>query len=87
MRSSAFGSATLARLRSGVFVDGEREILPGIRVVKVGGHTAGMQIVTVQTGRGQAVLASDASHYYGEAPSIDIEKWSTADGPAAGGGW
>jgi len=47
-----------------VFVDGEREILPGIRVVKVGGHTAGMQIVTVHTGRGQAVLASDASHYY-----------------------
>jgi glyoxylase-like metal-dependent hydrolase (beta-lactamase superfamily II) len=47
-----------------VFVDGEREILPGIRVVKVGGHTAGMQIVTVQTERGQAVLASDASHYY-----------------------
>ena len=47
-----------------VFVDGEREILPGIRVVKVGGHTAGMQIVTVQTSRGQAVLASDASHYY-----------------------
>ena len=47
-----------------VFVDGEREILPGIWVVKVGGHTAGMQIVTVQTERGQAVLASDASHYY-----------------------
>lgn len=46
------------------FVEGEREILPGIRVHKVGGHTAGMQIVTVQTERGQAVLASDASHYY-----------------------
>ncbi len=46
------------------FVDGEAEILPGIRIVKVGGHTAGMQIVTVETARGRAVVASDASHYY-----------------------
>jgi glyoxylase-like metal-dependent hydrolase (beta-lactamase superfamily II) len=46
------------------FVDGAREILPGIGVEKVGGHTAGMQIVTVATPRGQAVVASDAAHYY-----------------------
>lgn len=46
------------------FVDGEQEIAPGIRVHRVGGHTAGMQIVSVCTERGQAVLASDASHYY-----------------------
>ena len=46
------------------FVDGEQEILPGIGVHKVGGHTAGMQIVTVQTKDGRAVVASDASHYY-----------------------
>ena len=46
------------------FVDGDREILPGIHVHHVGGHTAGMQIVTVETARGRAVLTSDASHYY-----------------------
>jgi glyoxylase-like metal-dependent hydrolase (beta-lactamase superfamily II) len=46
------------------FVDGEAEIVPGVRVLKVGGHTAGMQIVTVETSRGRAVLTSDASHYY-----------------------
>lgn len=46
------------------FVDGEREILPGLAVRHVGGHTAGMQIVTVETARGRAVVASDASHYY-----------------------
>ena len=46
------------------FVDGEQEILPGIRVHHVGGHTAGMQIVGVRTAQGQAVLASDAAHYY-----------------------
>lgn len=46
------------------FVDGTREIVPGISVHHVGGHTAGMQIVTVAHARGQAVVASDASHYY-----------------------
>lgn len=46
------------------FVDGEAEVVPGVRVHRVGGHTAGMQIVTVATARGQAVVASDASHYY-----------------------
>ena len=47
-----------------VFVDGAREIVPGISVHKVGGHTAGMQIVTVAHAKGQAVVASDACHYY-----------------------
>ena len=46
------------------FVDGSHEIVPGIAVHHVGGHTAGMQIVTVAHARGQAVVASDASHYY-----------------------
>src|SRR5919109_4370977 len=46
------------------FVDGSREVVPGISVHHVGGHTAGMQIVTVAHARGQAVVASDASHYY-----------------------
>jgi glyoxylase-like metal-dependent hydrolase (beta-lactamase superfamily II) len=45
-------------------VEGEREVLPGLRVHRVGGHTAGLQIVTVQTARGTVVLTSDASHFY-----------------------
>ncbi|OGL18793.1 MAG: hypothetical protein A3F92_10805 [Candidatus Rokubacteria bacterium RIFCSPLOWO2_12_FULL_71_22] len=45
-------------------LDGDREVLPGIRVHRVGGHTAGLQIVSVQTGRGTVVLTSDASHFY-----------------------
>ena len=36
----------------------------GVSVHKVGGHTAGMQIVTVEHAKGRAVVASDASHYY-----------------------
>jgi glyoxylase-like metal-dependent hydrolase (beta-lactamase superfamily II) len=47
-----------------VFHDGDAEVVPGVRVHKATGHTAGMQIVSVQTGRGRAVLTSDASHYY-----------------------
>ena len=47
-----------------VFHDGDDEIAPGISVHRIGGHTAGMQAVRVNTKRGWVVLASDASHYY-----------------------
>lgn len=46
------------------FVDGTAEVVPGVTVHLVGGHTAGIQVVRVQTERGPLVLASDASHYY-----------------------
>lgn len=46
------------------FVQGTREIAPGIAVHRVGGHTRGMQIVSVATGGGTAVIASDAAHTY-----------------------
>ncbi|MBI2492333.1 MAG: N-acyl homoserine lactonase family protein [Candidatus Rokubacteria bacterium] len=45
-------------------VDGVVEVAPGISVHRVGGHTAGLQIVTVQTARGTVVLTSDAAHFY-----------------------
>jgi glyoxylase-like metal-dependent hydrolase (beta-lactamase superfamily II) len=45
-------------------IEGEHEVLPGIRVHRLGGHTAGLQIVTVETARGRVVLTSDASHFY-----------------------
>src|SRR6266705_5248410 len=45
-------------------VEGEVEVLPGLRVHRVGGHTAGLQIVSVETARGRVVLTSDASHFY-----------------------
>jgi glyoxylase-like metal-dependent hydrolase (beta-lactamase superfamily II) len=46
------------------FYSGDQEIAPGIRLVLVGGHTAGLQAVRVRTARGWVVLASDASHFY-----------------------
>jgi glyoxylase-like metal-dependent hydrolase (beta-lactamase superfamily II) len=44
--------------------DGSQEIVPGITVHHVGGHTTGSQIVQVETARGTAVLASDAAKLY-----------------------
>jgi len=44
------------------FHDGTSEIAPGVAVHRVGGHTAGLQIVRINTSRGWIVLASDAAH-------------------------
>ena len=47
-----------------VFVDGSREIAPGISLHHIGGHTDGHQAVRVWTKSGWLVLASDAIHLY-----------------------
>lgn len=47
------------------FYDGQGQVRPGVDVYRVGGHTAGLQVVRVRTVRGWIVLASDAMHYYG----------------------
>ena len=46
------------------FHDGAYTLAPGIEVVKIGGHTKGLQSLRVHTARGWVVLTSDASHYY-----------------------
>ena len=48
-----------------VFHDGDAELAPGLSVHRVGGHTDGLQVVRVWTRRGWVVLASDATHLYG----------------------
>jgi glyoxylase-like metal-dependent hydrolase (beta-lactamase superfamily II) len=47
-----------------VFCDGHEEIVPGVTVHRIGGHSRGLQCVRVRTRRGHVVLASDASHLY-----------------------
>lgn len=47
-----------------VFHDGDDELAPGLTLHRVGGHSAGLQIVRVWTKRGWVVVASDASHLY-----------------------
>ncbi|MFA7579593.1 N-acyl homoserine lactonase family protein [Castellaniella sp.] len=46
------------------FHDGHGVVTPGIELFRVGGHTAGLQIVRIHTRRGWVVLASNAMHYY-----------------------
>jgi glyoxylase-like metal-dependent hydrolase (beta-lactamase superfamily II) len=45
-------------------VQGEVGVLPDISAHWIGGHTAGLQVVSVETARGPVVLTSDASHFY-----------------------
>ncbi len=45
-------------------IDGEAEIKPGIRVYRAGGHTPGMQMVSVQTQRGKVMIMSDCAHLF-----------------------
>jgi N-acyl homoserine lactone hydrolase len=53
-------------------IDGEREIVPGVRVLTTAGHTPGHQSVQVDTTEGPAVMTGDAcwtvSMFEGEPP-------------------
>ena len=47
-------------------VDGELEILPGVRLVPAPGHTPGLQIVVVETDDGPVVIGGDVAVWFGE---------------------
>jgi len=51
------------------FHDGEAEIVPGVTVHHIGGHSMGLQSVRVKTRRGHVVLAADATHLYAHVES------------------
>lgn len=46
-------------------VDGDLDLVDGIRLVKVPGHTPGMQVAIVTTAKGKAALVSDLGDHYG----------------------
>src|SRR5919197_3299721 len=46
-------------------VDGELELLPGLRLVPAPGHTRGMQVVVVETGGGPGVGGGGGWGLYG----------------------
>ncbi|MBQ4425918.1 MAG: N-acyl homoserine lactonase family protein [Lachnospiraceae bacterium] len=46
------------------FVEGDTELLPGIKLVKIPGHSAGIQGVYVETDKGPYFLGSDAIPLY-----------------------
>jgi glyoxylase-like metal-dependent hydrolase (beta-lactamase superfamily II) len=49
----------------------DETIVPGVRVITVGGHAPGQQVVVVDTAGGNVVLASDAVHFYEE---LELER-------------
>ena len=49
-----------------VALDGEREILRGVRLVPAPGHTPGSQVVVVETDRRPIVIAGDTAVFHGQ---------------------
>mgnify|MGYP003115721067 CR=1 FL=1 len=58
------GIVRLNFARRVMFYDGDATIAPGLRAHRTGGHSAGLQFVSVNTKRGWVVLASDVTHFY-----------------------
>lgn len=59
--SSAVHALYASRLH---FCGADDDLAPGLSVHLIGGHTAGLQVVRINTARGAVVLASDAAHLY-----------------------
>ena len=49
-----------------VAVDGELDLLPGVRLVPAPGHTPGSQVVVVETGGRPDVICGDTAVWFGE---------------------
>jgi N-acyl homoserine lactone hydrolase len=65
-------------------VDGELELLPGIRLVPAPGHTPGSQVIVVETGDRRAVIAGDTAVWFGELdePTTEGQRLVRALDPA-----
>jgi N-acyl homoserine lactone hydrolase len=47
-------------------VDGEFELLPGLRLVPAPGHTRGLQMVVIETGERPIIVGGDVAVWFGE---------------------
>lgn len=67
-----------------VSVEGELELLPGVRLLPAPGHTRGSQIVVVETDDGLDVIAGDTAVWFGELeePSTEGQRLILALKPA-----
>lgn len=54
-------------------IDGELELLPGVRVVPAPGHTRGIQIVVVDAGPRPTVIGGDVAVWSGELEEPETE--------------
>ncbi len=66
-------------------VDGEVELLPGIRLLPAPGHTPGSQVVVVETGEGPVVIAGDTAVWFGQLdkPATEGQRLVRSLNPAA----
>jgi N-acyl homoserine lactone hydrolase len=57
-------------------VDGEHELLPGVRLVPAPGHTDGLQVVVVDSGEERLVIGGDVAVWFGELdePATDGQR-------------
>src|SRR3712207_246408 len=67
-------------------VDGEHELLPGLRLLPAPGHTPGMQVVVIETGDRPVVVGGDVAVWFGELDDPQTEGQRRGGGLAAGGG-
>src|SRR5947209_9856216 len=56
-----------------VAVDGEHELLPGVRLVPAPGHTRGMKMLVVETGGRPVILGGDVAVRFGELDDPQTE--------------
>jgi N-acyl homoserine lactone hydrolase len=54
-------------------VDGELELLPGLRLVRAPGHTRGSQVVAVETGGRPVVIGGDMAIWFGDLDEPQTE--------------
>jgi N-acyl homoserine lactone hydrolase len=47
-------------------LDGDLELVPGVRIAAAPGHTPGSQIVVVETGEGRQVIAGDSAVFFSD---------------------
>lgn len=68
-----------------VEVDGEHELLPGVRLLPAPGHTNGTQVVAVDTVEGLVIIAGDAAVWAGELdePTTEGQRLIVGRRPAA----
>ena len=73
--------------RGYVPVDGELELLPGIRLVPAPGHTRGIQVVVIETGGRPIVIAGDVAVWFGELdePTRKASGWCARSTPSRSG--
>jgi N-acyl homoserine lactone hydrolase len=54
-------------------VDGDLELLPGLRLLPAPGHTPGMQVVVLETGGRPVVVGGDVAVWFGELDEPQTE--------------